>query len=112
MNTTPDKNGLPRFKDVSRYTRWINSLDEKDKALSPVKRKNKWLFLMGILFLLFVLSFALFPFSGFKHKSLSGPNSVLKKNQVQPAAHPFEMPADSFEQFLKSRIHENISEEK
>ena len=112
-NTNPKKNDTPQFKDVSLYTRWINSLDEKDKVLSSRKRKSKWLFLTGILFLLFVLSFILFPFSGFKHDSLSSPNSISETmTPDQQDTHPFEMPADSFEQLLKIKIHEDIPEEK
>ena len=41
MNNNTNKNNNPRaFLDVSRFTRWVNRLDEKDKSLRPRARKK------------------------------------------------------------------------
>ena len=106
----------PQFKDISRFTRWISRLDEQDENLSPVKRKTKWMFFLGVLFLAFALSFILFPSAKFSHESMESPMSGAE----QPARHtpptsPFEMPTDSFENLLKRQIDENnlhLSEKK
>ncbi len=103
-----DKIKSPHFKDVSRYTRWINRMDEIDEGLSPLRRKTKWLLFLGSLFLFFVLSFILFPSRILNHQRLNRP--VLSTEQPvreQPAASPFEMPVDSFENLLKRRFHED-----
>ena len=104
-------NKSTEFKDVSRYTRWVNWLDEKDNGLSPRKRKTKWSLLLGVIFLLFALSFILFPTSHFSHKSLaphaSGFNPGIQNRHSQPT---FEMPVDSFENLLKRNIDENLPE--
>ncbi|MCW0481367.1 hypothetical protein [Gaoshiqia sediminis] len=103
-----DKIKAPRFKDVSRFTRWINRMDEQDENLSPVKRKTKWLFFLGFLFLSFALSFILFPDAKFNHEKLNSPAlSADQPVQEKPLASPFEMPVDSFENLLKRRVHED-----
>ena len=110
-NTNTDSVKSPTFKDVSRYTRWVNDLDRKDEALSPVKRKTKWLLFLGVLFGSFVLSFVLFPAGKFDNKKLSSPEFNAEQAPHQRSAvSPLEWPTDSFENLLKSQIHENISE--
>ena len=83
-------------------------LDEMDQDLGPVKRKTKWLFFLGILFLSFALSFILFPGAKFNHEKLDSPAlSAEQPVQEKPLASPFEMPVDSFENLLKLRVHED-----
>jgi hypothetical protein len=107
-NTKNDKVKPPLFKDVSRYTRWVYRLDKLDENLGPAKRKTKWLFFMGTLFLSFALSFILFPAGKFRHEKLGSPAlSTGQPAHKTPAASPFEMPVDSFENLLKRHIHEN-----
>jgi hypothetical protein len=107
-NTNSNKVKSPQFKDVSRYTRWMNRLDELDQDLSPVKRKTQWLFFLGFLFLSFALSFILFPAGKFNHKKLDSPAlSAEQPIQKKTLASPFEMPVDSFENLLKRRVHED-----
>ena len=107
-NTNTNKVKSTQFKDVSRYTRWINRMDEMDQDMSPVKRKTKWLFFLGFLFLSFALSFILFPGAKFNHEKLNSPAlSAEQPIQKKPLASPFEMPVDSFENLLKRRVHED-----
>ena len=107
-NTNTNKMKSPQFKDVSRYTRWINRMDEMDKDLSPVKRQTKWLLFLGFLFLSFALSFILFPDAKFNHEKLASPAlSAEQPIQKKSLISPFEMPVDSFENLLKRRVHEN-----
>ena len=107
-NTNTNKMKSPQFKDISRYTRWVNRMDEMDQNLNPVKRKTKWLFFLGFLFLSFALSFILFLDAKFNHEKLNSPAlSADQPVQEKPLASPFEMPTDSFENLLKRQIHEN-----
>jgi hypothetical protein len=100
-----------QFKDVSRFTRWVNQMDEKDKTLDPLKRKSKWAITITILFLLFGLSFIWFPAVKLDSKSLEVPGQGTEiKPQKQSGNTGFEMPVDSFEQQLKIKIHEDLSE--
>ena len=48
----------PKFPDISRYMRWVNEMEEKERRMSPAKRKYKWLIVMCVLFLLFVSYFS------------------------------------------------------
>ena len=107
-NTNTNKIKPQQFKDVSRYTRWINRLDEMDETLSPVKRRTKWLLFLGSLFLFFALSFILFPGTKFNHEKLNTPAlSAEQPIQKKSVISPFEMPTDSFENLLKRRVYED-----
>jgi hypothetical protein len=100
-----------KFKDVSRFTRWVNQMDEKDKTLNPAKRKSKWAITIAILFLLFGLSFIWFPAVKLDSKSIEVPGKgTIIEPQKQSGNTGFEMPVDSFEQQLKRKIDEDISE--
>ena len=112
MDKSENKTVSPeKFKDVSRFTRWVNQMDEKDKTLDPVKRKSKWAITIAMLFLLFGLSFIWFPAVKLDSKSIEvpgqGTGTVLQK---QSGNAGFEMPVDSFEQQLKIKINESIPE--
>ncbi len=110
MNTNQNKQET-QFRDVSRFTRWINGLDEKDKLLRPQARKRKWIISLSSLFLLFVLSFIWFPGVEVKHKNLTGKTPEEVTTLQKPAGtNALEMPVDSFEQQLKQKIHEDTSE--
>jgi len=103
----------PHFPDISHYTRWLNEMEEKERQMSPEKRKTKWMIVMSILFLLFVSSFLFFPGPRIGHQPV---------NPMQTAGNPvddslkkqksmtFDMPVDSFEQYLKKEIHEKLPE--
>src|SRR6056297_227426 len=101
------------LKDVSRFTRWVNSLDAKDQSLNSRARKGKWIATLSVLFTLFVLSFILFPSAEVKHEKLQGirqEETPVNTETTLPA--PLEMPVDSFEQQLEHKIHEDNPEEK
>ena len=112
MEKTINKSGSSeKFKDVSRFTRWVNQLDEKDKTLNPTKRKSKWAITIAVLFLLFGLSFIWFPAVKLDSKNIEAPGQGTGTElQKQSGNTGFEMPVDSFEQQLKIKINESIPE--
>jgi hypothetical protein len=86
-------------------------MDEKDKKLNPVKRKSKWAITVAILFLLFGLSFIWFPAVTLDSKNMDVPGTEAEiTTQKQSGTQGFEMPVDSFEQQLKGKINEDLSE--
>lgn len=98
----------PRFKDVSRFTRWVANMDKRDEGLSPTKRKTKWLLLLATLLMSFVLSFILFPSAKLDHETMGGPVFMHAPARAEKqAASSLGMPVDSFENLLKSKIHES-----
>jgi hypothetical protein len=100
-----------KFKDVSRFTRWVNQLDEKDKTLNPAKRKSKWAITVAVLVLLFGLSFIWFPAVKLDSENIEVPGKGKGTElQKQSGNTGFEMPVDSFEQQLKRKIDEDLSE--
>lgn len=103
----------PHFPNISRYTRWLNEMEEKERMMSPEKRLHKWVILISVLFLLFVASFFLFPAPKISHQSVNplpdpgilGVDSLKKERSLT-----FDMPVDSFEQYLKKEIYEKLPE--
>lgn len=97
--------------DVSRFTRWVNDFDEKDKSLNATVRKRKWMLIITGVFLLFVLSFFLFPANNLKPEKLDSPVLEIKTaNEETSAQSAFELPVDSFEIHLKRNLYETIPE--
>lgn len=102
-----------KLKDVSRFTRWINGLDEKDKSLDPLVRKSKWILITAALFTLFGISFIWFPGGEVEKNKLETPPVVpLVNAPKQTGRSAFEMPVDSFENQLKQYINEAVPEKK
>lgn len=100
-----------KLKDVSRFTRWVNELDTKDQSLTPRRRKRKWILLTGGIFILFVLSFLLFPSANPGSSIISSPEAGIEKQSKEPATQSaFDLRVDSFENHLKSVINEELSE--
>ena len=103
---------MPDFPNISRYTRWMNQMEEKERRMSPTRRKHKWLVILTGMFLLFLSSFFLFPGPGISHQPLSplsetgGPSADTLKKRMSLT---FDMPVDSFEQKLKKQLHEKLS---
>lgn len=116
-STKRQKPEIPRFQDVSRFTRIINQLDSRDRKLDPQKRRSKWMLVLFILFLFFLASF-LIPFPNFSHEKIGTkeqffPGEPENSGQGEQVAVPgFELPVDSFENLLKQHIHESIPETK
>jgi len=103
----------PKFPDISRYTRWLNEMEEKERRMSPEKRLYKWVILMAVLFLLFVASFFLFPVPKISHQPVNPMPEVSALNEdtlKKERFMTFDMPVDSFEQYLKKEIHEKLPE--
>ncbi|WP_159517953.1 hypothetical protein [Sunxiuqinia indica] len=124
MNTSEtvnkkQKQVTPEFKDVSRFTRFISRMDDKDKLLEPKKRKQKWIIVLSFLFLFYLASFLL-PAPELSHAKLDPQGPALQADTTLPGTSTsekqksltFEMPVDSFENLLKKRIHESDPETK
>ena len=105
------ENTNQNLKDVSRFTRWVNDLDTKDQSLTPRLRKRKWILITGGIFILFLLSFLLFPSANPGSLKISSPEAGIENQSKEPAAQSaFDLPVDSFENHLKSVIYEKLSE--
>ncbi|WP_319592513.1 hypothetical protein [uncultured Draconibacterium sp.] len=108
-----NQNNIPNPKDHSRFTRWVNDLDDKDKNLDPLKRKSKWMVITAFLFALFAISFIWFPtgnvISQKVETPLAGPIKEIPTNTGHSA---FELPVDSFENQLKTYINEENFDKK
>lgn len=105
MNETNKK-----IKDHSRFTRWVNGLDEKDKNLSTLERKSKWVLILVLVFVLFALSFIVVPRAKVYRRSLAGPITEVPASLKQSAGiSAFELPVDSFENHLKLIIYEGTT---
>ncbi|WP_319590166.1 hypothetical protein [uncultured Draconibacterium sp.] len=108
-----NKNNIQHPKDVSRFTRWVNDLDDKDKKLDPLKRKSKWILITAFLFALFAISFIWIPSGKIKSQKVEAPLAGPLTNAPTNAGHSaFELPVDSFENQLKHYIDEGISDKK
>lgn len=95
------------IRDDSRFTRWINNLDEKDKSLSPMIRKSKWVLITAIVFFLFGISFIWMP--GIRVNMGVAESLVVNGDSIQNSAtSTFEIPVDSFENRLKQKLHEEL----
>ena len=97
------------FQDHSRFNRWVSNLDAKDKSLTPLGRKSKWLLIMAFVFVLFGLSFIVFPIAKINSELMKTPIEV-SESTTTPVQSAFELPVDSFENHLKLVIHEGIPE--
>ena len=106
MNKTNSK-----LKDHSRFNRWVQDMDEKDKSLAPTARKSKWVLIIAFVFVLFGLSFIVFPTAKINSEAIEAPNETTQpiagKTTTQSA---FELPVDSFENHLKTVIDEELPE--
>ncbi len=103
---------VPPLKDVSRYTRWVNRMGKQDTDLNLKSRKYKWLLVMAVLLLIFILSFILFPGSQPDYEAMEQQLIELNQEMDQtPVYHSLDMPVDTFEELLKRKINEQVSKE-
>ncbi|QGY47774.1 hypothetical protein GM418_30160 [Maribellus comscasis] len=108
-----NKKNIPNPKDHSRFTRWVNGMDEKDESLDPLARKSKWIIITAFMFALFAISFIWFPANKVKQHKIETPLAGPVVDATAPAVHSaFEMPVDSFENQLKQYINETVPEKK
>ena len=104
-----------RISEAIRFHEWVDRMDRKDKILNPERRKKKWTIILGALFLVYLLSFFVFPKPEITHEPIqpvSEGNPEIEKNLKRKKSLSFEMPVDSFENALKQEIHESIPEKK
>lgn len=109
------KNLVTRISEAIRFHEWIDRLDQKDQKLDPAKRKKKWTIILGASFLLYLISFFVFPKPAISYEPIqpvSEGNPDTSKTLKQKKSLSFEMPVDSFETILKQEIHESIPEKK
>lgn len=108
-----NKNNIQHPKDVSRFTRWVHELDDKDKNLDPLKRKSKWILITAFLFALFAISFIWFPTGKVKPQKMETPLAgPIINAPTNSGSYAFELPVDSFENQLKSYINEENFDKK
>jgi hypothetical protein len=117
MNTEnkQSKNLVTRISEAIRFHEWIDRMDQKDQKLDPAKRKKKWIIILVASFLIYVISFFIFPKPAITYdpiQPVSEGNPDTAKSLKRKQSLSFEMPVDSFETILKQEIHESIPEKK
>ena len=117
MNTEnkQSQNLVTRISEAIRFQEWIDRLDQKDQKLDPAKRKKKWTIILCASFLIYVISFFVFPKPAITYEPIqpvSEGNPDISKTLKHKKSLSFEMPVDSFETILKQEIHESIPEKK
>jgi len=109
------KNLVARISETIRFQEWIEWLDHNDRKLDPAKRKKKWAIILGASFLVYVVSFFVFPKPKLNHEPIprvSEAKPDMGETLKNKKSLSIEMPVDSFETILKQEIHESISEKK
>ena len=111
MNTEnkQSKNLVNRISEAIRFQEWIDRIDRKDQKLDPAKRKKKWTIILCASFLIYVISFFIFPKPAITYEPIqpvSEGNPDIAKTLKHKKSLSFEMPVDSFETILKQEIHE------
>ena len=109
------KNLASRIGETIRFHEWIDRLDQKDQKLDPTKRKKKWTIILCASFLIYLISFFVFPKPAISYEPIqpvSEGNPDTAKTLKHKKSLSFEMPVDSFETILKQEIHESIPEKK
>ena len=117
MNTEnkKSKNLVMRIREAIRFNEWINRLDQNDQKLDPTKRKKKWTIILCASFLLYLISFFVFPKPAITYEPIQPISEGIPdiaKTLKHKKSLSFEMPVDSFETILKQEIHESIPEKK
>ena len=109
------KDLVTRISEAIRFHEWIDRLDQNDKKLDPAKRKRKWTIILCASFLIYLISFFIFPKPEITYEPIqpvSEANPEITKNLKSKKSLSFEMPVDSFETILKQEIHEKLPEKK
>jgi hypothetical protein len=109
------KDLVTRIRETIRFHEWIDRLDQNDKKLDPAKRKRKWTIILCASFLIYLISFFVFPKPEITYEPIqpvSEANPEITKNLKTKKSLSFEMPVDSFETILKQEIHEKLPEKK
>ena len=109
------KNLVARISETIRFHEWIDRLDQEDQKLDPAKRKKKWAVILGASFLLYLISFFVFPKPKLIHEPVPQASEAkpdIEKTLKSKKSLSFEMPVDSFETILKQEINESLPEKK
>ena len=117
MNTENknSKSLVTRISEAIRFREWVDRMDQKDKTLDPRRRKKKWMVILSVSFLVYLLSFFVFPEPAITHEPIqpvSDSHAEGEKTLKRKKSLSFEMPVDSFENALKQEIHEKLPEKK
>jgi hypothetical protein len=112
MNTENNTEQKAEAKKENRFSRWLNRLDEKDRALDAIQRKGKWMIALCALVILFGLSFIWFPAAKLDQPEITTPVEKPAPRKSPTTRSAFEMPAASFEIILKQKIDEDLAKEK
>lgn len=115
QNNKPSKSLVTRISETIRFHEWIDRLDQDDQKLDPAKRKKKWAIILGASFLLYLVSFFVFPKPKLNHEPISRVSETkpdMGKILKHKKSLSFEMPVDSFETILKQEKDESLPEKK
>ena len=94
-----------------KIKQWLLRADEKDKGLSKKKRQVKWVGILSVLFVLYVLTFLRpsEPDIGYTKIKQPSNGNTLDNDSLGLNKSPFELPVDSFKQLLNTQIHEDVN---
>ncbi|MGQ1787498.1 hypothetical protein [Saccharicrinis sp. GN24d3] len=94
-----------------KIKQWLLRADEKDKGLSKKKRQVKWIGILTLLFVLYVITFLKpgQPDIGYTKIRQPGKGSISESDSLDNNRSPFELPVDSFEQLLNAQIHDEVN---
>ncbi|MCU4176970.1 hypothetical protein [Carboxylicivirga sp. N1Y90] len=95
-----------------KIKQWLIRVEQKDKTLSKGKRQIKWLSILGVFFVLFLLSFFIGDKMGLGHQGVLQLDTLRHQEDSLKMDSPFELPVDSFEQLLNQQIHEDTHQKK
>lgn len=95
-----------------KIQQWLNRADLKDKALSKQERQIKWMIILMLFFVLYVITFLMPGSSSWVHQEIQHPmhHEISVKDSIPLDSSPFAMPIDSFQQFLNQKIQETSQE--
>ncbi len=97
-----------------KIKQWMRRADIQDKKLSKQERQFKWIIILILFFVLYVITFLMPGRSSWVDQEV--PNPLKAKPEIMDSidfeASPFELPIDSFQQLLNQKIHENTDKRK
>lgn len=109
----PGKPEAPVF--LTRIRGWIDRMDRNDQQMDASLRKKKWGAILSAFFLLYVLSFLVFPKPRLTHETLPPAGAIEGPTGNLPSATrslPPEIPADTLFNHLNPPKHESLPETK
>ncbi len=93
---------------LKKIKQWLCKVDEMDEQLSKRVRQLKWIAILTVLFIVYVLTFMRpgepLPLGGDIPNGRSELNDEV--DMAAPGESAFELPVDSFEKLLNQHIYE------